>query len=401
MKKKTGVFVIAIMLLLSSCSSASNSKTIDLTQSTEDYTHEESLLEIDSGLNDTSSDLNGETTQNQILKVVSGDGFEVYLTDKHLIYFIGSNENWVLSDAFPEVIYDPIQIPFKEDIVDVYAGNTSIAFVGKSNKIYYVGGDMLDNLNAMTGTRRIYPPEELGIIEGIKDITLSGFTCHVLTHNGEVYAMGMNVNGTLGLEGDVVSEFTTIPFQEKISSISEGLGGTLFVSESGNLYGCGVIFGKEYERIIKPEKLMSGVKQGSVTDLTAFSLTNNGEVYAIGSNYRGEAGVQTKETAIRDFIKVDIGEKIKQVYSSEYNYTLLSSESGSLYMLGNSEENSNTTTHPEKLDVDMKEYERIEMSGKSFFVNTGDKWLFCDNEKTSAASKDSAAFSEVVLEGIN
>ncbi|HKM33080.1 MAG TPA: hypothetical protein VJX95_05910 [Oscillospiraceae bacterium] len=382
MKKLILSVLLTGVLLLSACSSTGEGQIIDMTES-----------------NDISSLDDLTKSGVKIVKIVSGSGFEVLLTDYNQVYFQGGNQNLVLGSSFPDIISDPIQIPFDEEIVNIYAGDTNIACVGKSNKIHYIGCDMLYIDNIMEETKRIYPPEVLGTIEGIKDITMGGFTCHVLTHSGEVYAFGANVNATLGIEKDVVSEFTLIPFDEKIDSISEAAGGLMFVAESGNLYGCGLIFGEKDEKTIIPKKLMSGIKQSSVTHTTGFALTNEGEVYVIGSNYRGEAGVSTEETAIREFTKVEFDEPIEALYSAKYFHTFAKSKSGKLYGWGSPIENSNNSTKPVDLMIDGFSFEHMSISGEDFYTSDKDgNWFFYDNKSNQLLGDEPTTPTPFVLE---
>lgn len=70
---------------------------------------------------------------------------------------------------------------------------------------------------------------------------LSSFLC--LTEDGKVYGRGDNFFGQLGMENDSFNEWTQIPINEKIVSISHRWNFSLFLSESGKVYGCGMNMG--------------------------------------------------------------------------------------------------------------------------------------------------------------
>ena len=187
----------------------------------------------------------------------------------------------------------------------------------------------------------------------IKKVYVNNNSYCWLMDNGEVWVMGENSYGQLGV-GD--KEYRHIPerlevdkSRDKIPAIKDivvGSNNIFYIGENGAVYASGYNsygqFGlgnqNDYNTAIKISEL-DGVKiKEIVNDMySTWYISDNGEVYVSGDNSYGRLGLGNT-SAYKDITKISAldGVKIKEVIISSYSAWYLSEE-GEVYVSGRSE----------------------------------------------------------------
>ena len=190
--------------------------------------------------------------------------------------------------------------------------------------------------------------------KGVRQIIFGGAHSFMLNYSGEIFALGHNVNGQLGL-GDNENRYTPIPFSScsfgdkdkvnnnEIQQITCGLTHSLILKKSSELF----VFGHnsngqlglgDNEDRYTPTLLMKdeNIKQVWGVHKHSFILKKTGELYAFGDNEYGQLGLGDKENIYAPTL-VMRDENIKQIYCGAY-YTFILKKSGELFAFGYNED---------------------------------------------------------------
>lgn len=363
MKKRLSFMLAIAVLTLSACN----------TPVVESLTSSEISLQTSSDISHTAEG----PPEGELIDIAVGDGFAVFLTSKGNAYFKGSNINGVLGYSMPKSIDNLALFEVNEKIKGVYASDSNIVFLGESGIIYYVGASFAEISDMGENKSRVYPAQELGEIENVVDIEVYGDGCHVLTGDGRVYAIGGNFYLNSGIQSELLTEFTLIPFDEKIASISSGGSATFFLAESGALYVCGKIYSGYYEVIPTPKKLLSDVKSASGSFNAGIAVTNDGATHIIDSNYYDENLELPKAPFEKKFTKLSFDEKVDDVFRIEQGKVLLHTQTGEMYTLKSVRSMGDILQLPQKLNIKIDDYERIVSGRNEFYVldKSGD-WYY-------------------------
>lgn len=305
-----------------------------------------SILFVDNVVAYMSAEYEGETptkTSN------NGKGFEFNnkwtLTNGGNDYFDLTNitEDMTVYASFDDVYYE-----------NVFGCKYSTMFLTSNGKCYFAGEKAVSNeksQNEYVNTAYEVNVENVG---KIVDASLYEGYAIVLNEDGEVYSMGYNYTGCLGLgHNDFVSEFTKVTFPDnvKIIQVRAFNATTLFLAEDGSVYGAGWNNGNmlapeptsTYFTTYTPIKLeflspLKFVKIATNSSL-AIGLTADGKLYGWGKNYFGEMG------AGGSYTRVTVGDPVQITYSVdpsvkfvdvklETTYMTCIDENGNLYAAG-------------------------------------------------------------------
>lgn len=187
---------------------------------------------------------------------------------------------------------------------------------------------------------------------GVSAVSSGDFHTLFFMTDGTLYAMGLNSSGQLGL-GDNddrnIPTRVTLPVGEVVSSIACAGEQSFIITKSGNLYGMGLNnFGQlglgDFTNRNTPTFIASGVGYAASGYFSAFYITTTGNLYAFGRNDEGQLG-------LGDFTDRDtptfVTSGVKQVSSGDFFSGYLS-DSGELFMTGNNNygQFGNGTTTP-------------------------------------------------------
>lgn len=213
--------------------------------------------------------------------------------------------------------------------------------------------------------------------EGIQKLFCDnmGINTFVLTEDGKVFAEGRNYSGSLGV-GDTNAYWNWV--QVSLESSAKDIyafyngytSGTLFLTESGNLYVAGklgsetytepyriaqnigrlqgyyAIRGTEYVDTSNSSLPVKTLVNAGETDLGQIQYyLEDGKVYVKGNNSSGWLGLgDTKERSDYQQVAALAGERVSGVWGMEdggsYRYTYFATEDGKLYAAGSNEYNA-------------------------------------------------------------
>ncbi|EGG22456.1 regulator of chromosome condensation domain-containing protein [Cavenderia fasciculata] len=269
-----------------------------------------------------------------IERVALGRSFLLILTKQGKVLSIGSNEFGQLGISSQEQRgSQTLQVVQNlKDVVSMHAGFDHSFAVTKSGHAFGWGYNVEGQLGQKiveyerveaTGEEKqqdmhdlhktMHPDAEYNtptLVPGMEAIKVAkvfcGYDCtFLLSARGNVYAMGNNETGTLGLGEDAIGRIakaTKVQLPEKIKSISCGATHSMFLSESNKVYVCG--WGAEgrlglgnntinrYVPTLIPFFAENRIKVDQVSCGGAHSLllTTDGRVYSWGCGEDGKLG---------------------------------------------------------------------------------------------------------------
>ena len=243
-------------------------------------------------------------------------------------------------------------------IKSISAGGNHSLLLTENGEVYAMGYNKSGQLGLGDTTDRT-TPERIDI-SGIKAIAAGYYHSLLLTENGEVYAMGNNSCGQLGL-GDTTNR--TTPEKIDISGvikIATGYYHSLLLTEDYEVYAMGY---NEYGQLglgdttdrTTPEKVnIRGLRTIAAGRLHSLLLTDDGYVYAMGFNEYGQLGLgNTADRTTPE--KVNIS-GIEAIAAGE-NHSLLLEETGEVYAMGHNEYgqlglgDTTNRTSPERVNI--------------------------------------------------
>ncbi len=120
----------------------------------------------------------------------------------------------------------------------------------------------------------------------------------LLTHSGELYGHGENRSGQLGLgTNDDQNTWIKLSARTDIKAISAGFHHSLFLTEAGELHGCGFLQGyggQENQNIWVRLRDNTKFRVILANYLNSFFISESGELYGCGINNYYELGTKTK-----------------------------------------------------------------------------------------------------------
>ncbi len=246
-------------------------------------------------------------------ELISAGGYHsLILNSDGQIYAFGSNDNGQLGLVDTIDINTPTLIPSLINIISISSGGHYSIALTMDGKLCAFGCD--DN-----GQLGLGDDEDINnpmLIPSLTNIIAISSGCHhslALTMDGYIYSFGCNNNGQLGLgklntrQGDYHNYRnipTLIPLLSNIIAISTGHDHSLALTVNGCVYG----FGSDRYGQLGLEKLntqsdnknrktptlipsLSNIIAISAGDQHSLVLTDNGQVYAFGSNISGQLGL--------------------------------------------------------------------------------------------------------------
>lgn len=211
--------------------------------------------------------------------------FSVYLDNEGSLYTSGSNGSGQLGRGSAST--DARIVPQKvlENVQTAVTGKTGfVVALGKNGTVYTWGNNKYGQLGTGTGfsDEDVFTaiPTPISVPGKVVDIAAGARSAYALTENGEVYAWGGNNMGQLGLG---------LETGRKVA-----VGNPTLIDKAR--------FGGEK------------IKQIASTEMTAYALTESGEMYAWGDNDYGQLGIGNDDsgyfTAVPEKLFVENVEKI-------------------------------------------------------------------------------------------
>jgi alpha-tubulin suppressor-like RCC1 family protein len=234
--------------------------------------------------------------------------------------------------------------------IDLAAGFKHSLILNSQGRVFSFG----DNSSGQLGLGDLVDrkvPTLIKKFEGIRgEVTIVAlaagmFHSLLLTEKGEVFSMGDNQGGQLGL-GDEAGRLTPtlIETLDDIVAIAVGWNHSLFLDAQGRVFSCGDDtfgqLGSEFYGDLSAPTLMSLLEEIGISTVMAiaaggyhsFILTTEGQVYSFGDNRYGMLGLgDTIERPIPTMIEID--DQIAAISAGE-SHSLMLDKQGLIFGFG-------------------------------------------------------------------
>jgi alpha-tubulin suppressor-like RCC1 family protein len=229
------------------------------------------------------------------------------------------------------------------NIKDIIAGDDYFFTLFEDGKAYGIGlGFMLGTGDSVTHTS--FQPITLLNNVVIDSISASEENTFFITNDGKVYGTGFNNKGQLGLGNltnynspQLISDISNLT----IGSVSAGYRHTLFLTDDGKVYSCGLNddgqLGLGNDISYNTPQFISDISNLTITAVSASAdhslfLTHDGRVYSCGGNSSGQLGLGNNTNFNTPQLITDIS-NITAITSGPY-YTFLLGSNKRIYGVG-------------------------------------------------------------------
>ena len=182
---------------------------------------------------------------NNVLQVSCGYNHSAFITEEGKIYSFGAGNVGQLGLGNSNDKSVPIQISEFNNVLQVSCSDFRTAFLTQEGKVYVCGNNDKGRLGIKLSYIRILTPVVVPTINDVVNISCTLVTLAFVTKDGNVYTMGDNADGQLGL-GDTTPRLTPTlidrGYEGKIVRVACGSTHTAFLSDRGEIYVCGSNF---------------------------------------------------------------------------------------------------------------------------------------------------------------
>jgi len=160
----------------------------------------------------------------------------------------------------------------------------------------------------------VFPPKIISSLKNIISISVGGYHCVCLDHDGNVFTFGSNNRGQLGIDVDYSAVHAThVPHKVHLPPCKQVCSAnltTMCLTETGEVYSFGSNWRGLGEREMPKNEItkhptLSNIMDSSTGGLQTFVKTFENEIYAFGKNSHSQLGIKTtflkRTTPIRVF----------------------------------------------------------------------------------------------------
>ena len=234
------------------------------------------------------------------------------------------------------------------NMVEFYACFTTQFYITNNNEIYVRGNNLSGALGlskSTNSTTLLKHPSFNNII--VTYIKVASKTTFVYTNSNKLYAFGYNKSGQTGMKTDNNKIYepilTSHNFDSKLIQIDCGQEHTLFLTNNGNVYGCGsneqkqISFDNKSQTIynITPIKSLKNIKYICCLWKSSLVLNSDHIVMSWGRNQFGCLGINSDKLYKRyDINRIDLNEKVNQLNGCLAHAGCITNEKNELYLFG-------------------------------------------------------------------
>ncbi|XP_063598424.1 X-linked retinitis pigmentosa GTPase regulator-like [Penaeus indicus] len=236
-----------------------------------------------------------------VVEIACGDEHTAVITETGRLFMIGSNDMGQLGLGSTKTVHKPscVKALKPEKALHVACGRAHTLVACGSGKVYCWGF----NGDGQLGTNDQSDRQSPVLVMSLENppIAVAAGSAHsvVLADTGELYVWGSNTEGQLGLDSEEVFMPTLLTLPEHVVGIACGYYHTVAITESGEAYTWGdtdhgklglaedqLLSHRQPQPVILPEKIVQ-VAAGSAHTLF---LSESGAVYSCGLGSSGELG---------------------------------------------------------------------------------------------------------------
>lgn len=182
-----------------------------------------------------------------------------------------------------------------ENVEDISSGTSSTLIITKDGELYVMGGNDYGQLGLGSKDYDMHR-EPVYVTSGVKRVAAGGSTSYFVNDDGTLYGCGINYQFQISeSECEYVPEFVEI--MDKVRDISASTHGLLILSEDNCLYMRGIndtcvdesIIGSDWAQA-QNTKIADGVISVCAASDYGIMMKENGKLYSWGQNYRGDLG---------------------------------------------------------------------------------------------------------------
>lgn len=209
-------------------------------------------------------------------------------------------------------------------------GDYHSAVVTLNGELYTFGWNQQGQLGT-GGTENAYTPQQ--VLTDVRTAAVGLQHTLAVKNDNTLWACGDNTYGQL-CDGTKNSSSEFIQVMDHVQSVAATAFGTLILKTDGALWACGynadaVLGNGSYEDIATPVEILSGVQQVSASREFAAAVGKDHTLYAWGKNAYGQYGGETSSSPLQIAENVDL--------VSTGGGHLLYLQEGTVYAMGNNE----------------------------------------------------------------
>lgn len=297
-------------------------------------------------------------TDHYIVDIAAGANHSLFLTKQGKIYTCGKNINGRLGTGNSSSVITPVSI--EKTSKHIFAGNVNTFFLTDNNSLYATGENSQGQLGIGTLDNQFAPVPIPLFNNSIKIAKVAAGWYHTLflTTTNEVYASGDNRYGQ-------ILNATTVPVKLTINcrDIAAGQGHSVFLTTDNKVYTSGwnwygQLGNNSTRNSNTPVLINTG---GNVQKIFAgmsstFLLNSQGRVYVCGDNTNGQLGLSRNITNQRSFVLIpNLPNTIMDIFTGQ-SHTFFLTNNGEVYGVGSNEKgqlgigHNNTIYIPEKIN---------------------------------------------------
>ena len=179
-----------------------------------------------------------------IVQISAGYHHSLLLTDNGQVYVCGNNKYGQLGLGYNNNCQVPVLNNHINNIIQVSAGFNHTLLLRYDGCVYTCGNNMYGQLADGTNSNFSNMPLLIPNIYNIKQISNGYHHSLLLTKNGQVYALGYNKHGQLGLNDKIDRNIPTLinTISCKIEEISSGSSHSLILTNNGKIINLPTIY---------------------------------------------------------------------------------------------------------------------------------------------------------------